>query len=148
LVRDRSRPGRRANLNGLDGAGFTIDYAAAAGGAFSGINFASGSGDDHITVQGSPAGTPVALYKMGGNDDVNVGVSPDSGYDLTVDSRPLGGAASTAVLGVADESGMATIDNVPSGLDSGLAEVLYAGKKPSTVTYLGVEGVFTDPAAG
>jgi hypothetical protein len=135
-------------LGSRDGAGFTIDYAAAAGGAFSGINFASGSGDDHITVQGAPAGTPVALYKMGGNDDVNVGVSPDSGCDLTVDSRPLGGGASTAVLGVADESGTATIDNVPSGLDSGVVEVLYTGKKPSTITYLGVEGVSTDPAAG
>ena len=51
-------------------------------------------------------------------------------------------------VGVADESGTATIDNVPSGLDSGVAEVLYAGKKPSTITYLGVEGVFTDPAGG
>jgi hypothetical protein len=79
LVSDRSRPGRRANINGRDGAGFTIDYAAAAGGAFSGINFVSGNGDDHIAVLGAPAGTPVALYKTGGNDDVNVGVNPDSG---------------------------------------------------------------------
>lgn len=47
-----------------------------------------------------------------------------------------------------DENGTATIENVPSGLDGGVAEARYAGKKPSTITYLGVEGVFTDPAAG
>src|SRR5262249_30217378 len=70
-------------LGSRDGAGFTIYYTAA-GGTFTGINFASGSGDDHFTVLGAPAGVPVALYTMGGHDAVVVGVSPDSGYDLTV----------------------------------------------------------------
>ena len=79
-------------LGSRDGAGFTINYAAA-GGTFTGINFASGSGNDHFTVLGAPAGVPVALYTMGGNDAVNVGVTPDSGYDLTVVGGPSGGAA-------------------------------------------------------
>jgi hypothetical protein len=131
-------------LGSRDGAGFTIDYAAAAGGSFSGINFASGSGDDHITVQGTPAGVPVALYTMGGNDAVVVGVTPGSGYDLTVAGGPSGGA----VLGVADLSGTAALDNVASGLDSGLVRLLYAGGKPSTITYSDVDQVFTSPAAG
>jgi hypothetical protein len=130
-------------LGSRDGAGFTIDYAAAAGGSFSGINFAAGSGDDHITVQGTPAGVPLALYTMGGNDAVVVGVTPDSGYDLTV----VGGPSGSAVLGVADLSGTAVLDNVATGLDSGLVQLLYAGGKESTITYLDVDQVFTSPAA-
>jgi hypothetical protein len=130
-------------LGSRDGAGFTIYYTAA-GGTFTGINFASGSGDDHFTVQGAPAGVPVALYTMGGNDAVAVGVSPDGGYDLTV----AGGPSGSAVLGVADLSGTAVLDNVATGLDSGLVRALYAGGKPSTITYLDVDQVFTSPAAG
>jgi hypothetical protein len=130
-------------LGSRDGAGFTIYYTAA-GGSFSGINFASGSGDDHFTVQGAPAGVPLALYTRGGNDAVVVGVTADSGYDLTVVGGPSGGA----VLGVADLSGTAALDNLASGLDSGLVRALYAGKKPSTITYRDVDQVFTSPAAG
>jgi hypothetical protein len=131
-------------LGSRDGAGFTIDYVAAGGGSFSGINFASGGGDDHITVQGAPAGVPVALYTMGGHDAVVVGVTPDSGYDLTVVGGPAGGTA----LGVADASGTAALDNVATGLDSGVVRALYAGRKPSTVTYRDVDQVFTSPPAG
>jgi hypothetical protein len=130
-------------LGSRDGAGFTIYYAAAAG-SFTGINFASGSGDDHITVLGAPAGVPLALYTMGGNDAVVVGVTPDSGYELTVAGGPAGGTT----LGVADLSGAAAIDHVATGLDSGLVRALYAGRKPSTITYLDVDQVFTSPAAG
>jgi hypothetical protein len=49
---------------------------------------------------------------------------------------------------VADESGTAVIDNVATGLDSGLVRALYAGGKPSTITYRDVDQVFTSPAAG
>ena len=58
------------------------------------------------------------------------------------------GLALGAVLGVADLSGAATIDNVASGLDSGLVRLLYAGGKQSTITYLDVDQVFTSPPAG
>jgi hypothetical protein len=129
------------------GAGFTIYYTAA-GGTFTGINFAAGSGDDRFAVQGTPAGVPVALYTGGGNDIVNVGVGPDSGYNLTVDGTPYGGGSGSAALGVADLSGTAAIENVPSGLGAGVVRLLYAGKKPSTVTYRDVDRVFTSPAAG
>ncbi len=135
-------------LGSRDGAGFTIDYAAAGGGSFSGLNFAAGAGDDHFTVQGAPAGAPVALYNFGGADTVVVGVTPDSGYRLTVVGRSPESGAGSAVLGVADEGGAAAIDNMGSGLDSGLVRLLYAGGKPSTITYLDVDQVFTTPAAG
>ena len=60
----------------------------------------AGAGDETLLATGpDPAGAAVTLYTTGGNDDFNVGGGPDSGYDLTVDSRPLGGGASTAVLG-------------------------------------------------
>jgi hypothetical protein len=49
---------------------------------------------------------------------------------------------------VADLSGTAAIENVPSGLGAGVVRLLYAGKKPSTVTYRDVDRVFTSPAAG
>jgi hypothetical protein len=124
------------------GAGFVVYYTAA-GGTFTGINFASGSGDDRFAVQGTPAGVPVALYTGGGNDIINVGVSADSGTDLTV----VGGPTGSVVLGVADESGAAALDSVATGLDSGLVQLLYAGKKPSTITYLDVDQVFTSPPA-
>jgi hypothetical protein len=130
-------------LGSRDGPGFTIDYRAA-GGTFSGINFASGAGNDHFTVLGTPAGVPMALYTMGGNDAVVVGVTPDSGYELTV----VGGPTGNAVPGVADLSGTAVIDNVATGLDSGLVRALYAGGKRSTITYRDVDQVFTSPPAG
>jgi hypothetical protein len=132
-------------LGSRDGAGFTIYYAAA-GGSFTGINFATGGGDDRFTVQGTPAGAPVALYTMGGSDAVVVGVTADSGLELTVDGRAPGGGAGHAVLGVADLSGSATVQGLATGLDSGLVRLLYAGRKPSTVAYLGVDQLFTSPA--
>jgi fibronectin-binding autotransporter adhesin len=134
-------------LGSRDGAGFTINYAAA-GGTFSGINFASGSGADRFTVLGAPAGVPLALYTWGGGDAVVVGVTADSGYDLTVDGRAPGGGPGGAALGVADLSGSATVQSVAAGPDSGLVRALYAGRKPSTVAYSGVDQLFTSPPAG
>jgi hypothetical protein len=128
------------------GAGFTVYYTAA-GGTFTGINFAAGSGDNRFAVQGTPAGVPVALYTGGGNNLVNVGVTPDSGYALTVVGGPSGGGGGSTVLGVADLTGSATIDNVASGPGSGVVQVLYVGRKRSRVAYFGVDQVFTDPAA-
>ena len=40
------------------------------------------------------------------------------------------------------------IDNVATGLDSGVVQALYAGGKKSDITYLDVDQVFTSPAAG
>src|SRR5262249_28295912 len=119
-------------------------YYTAAGGSFTGINFASGSGDDHFTVLGAPAGVPVALYTMGGHDAVVVGVTPASGYALT----EVGGPARATARGVADLSGTATVGDLASGQGSGVVQVHDAGGKKSTIGYLGVDQVFTSPAAG
>jgi hypothetical protein len=134
-------------LSSPGGAGFTVNYMAA-GGTFTGINFASGSGDDRFAVQGTPAGVPVALYTGGGNNLVVVGVTPDSGYGLTVVGGPSGVGTTSNVLSVADLTGSATIDNMATGLDAGVVQVLYAARKRSTITYFGVDQVFTNPAAG
>jgi hypothetical protein len=59
-----------------------------------------------------------------------------------------GGPDGGTALGVADLGGAAVIDNVATGLDSGVVQALYAGGKKSDITYLDVDQVFTSPAAG
>src|SRR5262249_31023482 len=100
-----------SSITSTVGAGFTIHFVAA-GGTFTGINFATGTA----------------------SDTVNVRVASTSGYNLIFYGVIPPGTLSGDALSVTDISGGAVIHNVLTGPGSGFVQVLYsgAGTKNST----------------
>jgi hypothetical protein len=130
-------------LTSTAGSGFQIAFQSL-GGTFSGVNFATGTGNDAVTVQSLVTGTPpLSLYNFGGHDTVNVNVASASGYNALVNVQ-----AGSDTLNVSDVSGGAVIHNFPSGAGSGKLQVLYPstpGGLESDIFYQGVTQLSTSP---
>jgi autotransporter-associated beta strand protein len=113
-----------SSITSTVGAGFTINFSAA-GGTFTGVNFATGTA----------------------SDTVNVRVASSSGYDLTLYGVIPPGTLSGDTLSVTDSSGGAVIHSIWTGPGMGIFQVLYAGAgtKNSTINYQDFVFVFTNP---
>jgi hypothetical protein len=137
-------------LSSSVGQGFSIAYMpgyATGQGTFTGVNFAVGTGNNTVNVEGALAGVLTRVFTAGSAGTVNVGVGPNSAYSLTVTAMLPAGVTSAVTLNVADLSGKATVHNTPSGANSGKVQVLYADGATSTITYSDIGQVQTTPTA-